>query len=415
LAVVSFTNPHDICCWGLWANLGFTDDFEFKVEEYVPFDPDHPGEQKLFDPETFHRTHTEDLAAPTVPTAQNSYQKSYHTWMQPILDDPVTENQYYRYYYQLHKNVEDQMQRVLDALLASQHYKDNTIVVFTSDHGELLGAHGDMHQKFYQAYEETVRVPLIIYYPQLFPEPRSVDTLTSHIDLAPTLLGLAGIDPEPIRELLGLSHSDAQNLVGRDLSPLILGQVDPASVNDPIYFMTDDDPSRGLNQHNWLGIGYNSVAQPNHVETVVARLDDGKVWKYSRYFDNPQFWSTPGYAGDSEGDQKVKDVVAEQKGPTPPAPAFGEADTADTVETDIPYVVTVKSTPKCDEFEMYNVTDDPVELINLYGKADYSSQQTLLAGLLEQQRAQKRRFPYSGSVPGQPIEGQPVCIVAEKE
>ena len=115
---------------------------------------------------------------------------------------------------------------------------------------------------------------------------------------------------------------------------------------------------------------------------------------------------------DDEGGDKIEDVVPEQKGPTPPAPAFGEAD---TVKTDIPYVVTVKSTPKCDEFEMYNVTDDPVELINLYGNADYSSQQTMLAGLLDQQRAQKRRFPYSGSVPGQPIEVQPVCIVAEKE
>jgi hypothetical protein len=111
-------------------------------------------------------------------------------------------------------------------------------------------------------------------------------------------------------------------------------------------------------------------------------------------------------------EQVVQDVVAEQKAPTPDAPEFGQPDYG---PAPIPYEITVKSTPKCDEFEMYNVTDDPVELINLYGSAAYSSQQTVLAQLLEQQRAQKRRFPYSGSVPGQPIEGQPVCIVAEKE
>jgi len=77
--------------------------------------------------------------------------------------------------------------------------------------------------------------------------------------------------------------------------------------------------------------------------------------------------------------------------------------------------MTSKSTPKCDEFEMYNVTGDPIEIYNLFGNAAYSPQQTVLAGLLEQQRAQKRRFPYSGSVPGQPIEVQPVCIAAELE
>ena len=69
--------------------------------------------------------------------------------------------------------------------------------------------------------------------------------------------------------------------------------MNPNSVNDPLYFMTDDDPSRGLNQENWTGIGYASVVQPNHIESVIARLN-GKVWKYSHYFDNPQFWTTPG-------------------------------------------------------------------------------------------------------------------------
>lgn len=119
-------------------------------------------------------------------------------------------------------------------------------------------------------------MPLIIYSQTLFPNPRSVDSLTSHVDVLPTLPGLAGIDPEPIRRQLAEDHSDALPLVGRDLAPLVLGEVSPAHVNDPLYFMTDDDPSRGLNQENWTGIGCNSVAQPNHLETVIARLDGWK-------------------------------------------------------------------------------------------------------------------------------------------
>ena len=49
-----------------------------------------------------------------------------------------------------------------------------------------------------------------------------------------------------------------------------------------------DDPSRGPDQANWVGIRVGSVVQPNHIETVIATLDGGtgpKIWKHSRYFD----------------------------------------------------------------------------------------------------------------------------------
>ncbi|MCI0732681.1 MAG: sulfatase-like hydrolase/transferase [Methylococcaceae bacterium] len=326
----------------------------------------------------------------TKPSAQASYQASYAKWLEPILDlDP-----YYRYYYQLHKNVDEQMWTVLQALLKSR-FKDDTIVIFTSDHGDLLGSHFGMHQKWYTAYEEAIRVPLIIWNKKLIPEPGKVDSLTSHIDFVPTLLGLAGIDPEPIREKLALDHSDALPFVGRDLSPLILAKVDPDTVDEPLYFMTDDDPSRGLNQNNWTGIAVNSVIQPNHLETVIARLDDGKVWKYTRYFDNPQFWSNPGTPGASG----VEDVVLEQKAPTPPAPGCGNPTYG---PADILCRITVKSTPQPDEFEMYNVSDDPMELTNLYSATNPLPEQIVLAQLLEQQCAEKRLIPQSGTVPGQP-------------
>ena len=384
--VSSFVNPHDITLWGLWANLGFVADFDFHIEPgVVPV--------QLFNPVLFQQTVNDNLA--TKPSAQASYQESYAKWLQPILSDPVTLARYFQYYYQLHKNVDERMMTVFQALLGSR-FKDDTIVIFTSDHGDLLGSHHGMHQKWYTAYEEAIRVPLIIWNKKLFPSPRSIETLTSHVDLLPTLLGLAGLSQEPIRQTLAQDHSDARPLVGRDLSPLLLGQVNPASVNDPLYFMTDDDPSRGLNQNNWTGIAYNSVIQPNHVETVITRLN-GKVWKYSHYFDNPQFWSTPGTPHDPNVD--VEDVTKLQETPTP---------TKDGT-SDIPFQVTVKHTPLSDEFEMYNVTDDPMELTNLYNDGIHTSEQNQLAQLLQQQCAQKRLTPCSGTVPGQPVCGQPTC------
>jgi choline-sulfatase len=386
--VSSFVNPHDITLWGLWVNTGQLPDFQFDIEEGVV-----PHE--LFDPTLFRQT--VDDALDTKPSAQASYQKSYARWVQPILEDPETLERYFRYYYQLHKNVEEQMMVVLQTLLRSR-YKRDTIVIFTSDHGDLLGSHGGMHQKWYTAYEEAIRVPLIVWNPRLFPQPRSIETLTSHVDLLPTLLGLAGVDPEPIRQKLASDHSEARPLVGRNLTPLLLGRVDQDSVNDPVYFMTDDDPSRGLDQVNWTGIATNSVVQPNHLETVIARLDTGqgpKVWKYTRYFDNPQFWSSPGAPGSSD----VQDVIQLQREEIPAADGTYP----------ILYEATVKHTPKANEFEMYNVTDDPMELANLYDDGIHGAEQTILATLLQQQCAQKRLTPCSGDVPGQPSCGQVGC------
>jgi len=380
----SFVNPHDITLWGLATNLGLLSGFKFDIEEgVVP--------TQLFDPVLFQQTTNDNLAGK--PSAQASYQQAYAQFIQPILSDPATLQRYYRYYYQLHKNVDEQMMTVLQTLLASR-FKDNTIVIFTSDHGDLLGSHSQMHQKWYTAYDEAIRVPLIVWNKALFPKPSSVENVTSHVDLLPTLLGLAGIVPESVRQTLAADHSEALPLVGRDLSPLVLGTVNPASINDPVYFMTDDDMSRGLDQDNWTGIGHDSVVQPNHIESVITRLA-GKVWKFSHYFDNPQFWTTPGVPVASPvcgPNPSPEDIVSLQQVPTP---------CADGTYV-LPYQVSVKHASRADEFEMYNVTDDPMELRNLYNDGIHSSEQNQLAQLLHQQRCAKRLVPSSGNVPGQP-------------
>ena len=392
LFVCSFVNPHDISLVGAYNTL--SGNFAFPVEPCVP-SGNPQAEDFLFNWDQFQQTLADDLS--TKPRVQASYQVG-----NPSFVGPIEPSHYWRYYYQLNKNVDQEMMKVMDALLLSR-FKDDTIVILTSDHGDLLGSHYYMHQKFFQAYDESIRVPLIIWNKQLFPSaPQPVDTLTNHVDLVPTLLGLAGIDPEPIRQQLAKDHSEARPFVGRDLSPLILGQVDPTSINDPVYFMTDDNPTRGLHHSFPDGTTNPEVVQPSHIQTVVARLADGKLWKYSEYSDNPQFWSSPG----DPGDEDVMDVIVEQKKATPDAPDYGEPDVGPhPTRTDI----TVKSTPVPPEFEMYNVTDDPMELDNKYNKARYASQQAALEMLLREQCAQKRLIPCSGDVDGQPTCGQAAC------
>jgi choline-sulfatase len=83
-------------------------------------------------------------------------------------------------------------------------------------------------------------------------------------------------------------------------------------------------------------------------------------------------------------------------------PALPLPPSDDPGTTTVLYTRSVKKTPLPDEFEMYNVTADPMELANLYNVPAFASQQATLAQLLAQQRSQKRLAPVSGSVPGQP-------------
>jgi arylsulfatase A-like enzyme len=345
LIVNSFVNPHDIVLFGLaWKNFGYP-----LTEGFVPSIPPPPTERESLD---------------NKPRAQQSYVDVYPKMLAP---QPTIE-EYRQFYYYLQKESDGHIFNVYERLRSSSFF-ENTIVLFTSDHGDLLGAHGRMHQKWHQAYEEATHVPLIVSNPVLFKEPRDATMLTSHVDLIPTLLGLAEIDIAAAQKEVSKGHNETRPLVGRDLSPVVLGKQDPNRSTSPLYFMTDDEISSGQNQTSPLtGKHYHSVVQPNHIETVIAALDGPggeQIWKYSRYFDNPQFWSSP-----FQQDQVTVD---------------GKTVT--------------KKKPLKPEFEMYDVSVDQLERVNLADKTNRSRADKRraeeLSALLREQRKAKRLYPKS--------------------
>jgi arylsulfatase A-like enzyme len=118
--------------------------------------------------------------------------------------------EFHRGYYALTAAVDEQVGRLLSAI-DNAGMRDNTIVVFTSDHGEMLGAHGRVFKMTF--YEESARTPLLIRWPGHIPAASS-DACISTVDLMPTLLGLAGRDiPKAVE--------------GRNLSRLVLGKGGP--------------------------------------------------------------------------------------------------------------------------------------------------------------------------------------------
>lgn len=99
-------------------------------------------------------------------------------------------------YYGMVTLLDSQVGRILEALRATGLDR-NTIVVFTSDHGEYLGDHGMMGKGF--AYDSAIRIPMIIRGPQVRAGQR-LDDMASAVDLAPTLLDYAGVDePEGVQ------------------------------------------------------------------------------------------------------------------------------------------------------------------------------------------------------------------------
>lgn len=110
----------------------------------------------------------------------------------------------YRSYYGAISHVDREVGRILDALEATGQ-ADNTIVVFSSDHGDQLLEHGLMGKNCF--FEASVRVPLMIRLPGRV-KPRQHDELVEAIDVLPTLFELAGL-PEPYESQ------------GRSLVPLI--------------------------------------------------------------------------------------------------------------------------------------------------------------------------------------------------
>jgi len=95
-----------------------------------------------------------------------------------------------RCYYAMARNFDDNIGRLLDFLDASGLSKD-TIVVLTSDHGEMLGSHGRENKMV--PYREAVHIPCIVRWPGHIPAGRRLDVLHTPMDHLPTLCGLAGL------------------------------------------------------------------------------------------------------------------------------------------------------------------------------------------------------------------------------
>jgi arylsulfatase A-like enzyme len=164
LAVVSILNPHDIGEPERYADV--------EIEPY-------PVEL----PASFHDDPTAEGRAPELRAHAGSRRENRTP------RDQAEWIHYLRVYCHLLERIDPYLGAVLDAV-ESRSDAGRTIIVYTSDHGEMGGAHGMAQKRF--LYEESVRVPLILVAPGQTPG-ENRERLASNVDLVPTLAALAGV------------------------------------------------------------------------------------------------------------------------------------------------------------------------------------------------------------------------------
>ena len=385
LLVASFVNPHDIVLFPAWKRRDIS---PLKETDSLP--PDVPESP----------TRHEDLA--TKPAAQIAYKNSYYSAYGPTrtLKETYEENEqeYRNLYYHLHLEVDAPIDRVRTAV--TEGNKGDAIIFRTADHGDLLGSHGGLHQKWYNLYDEASRVPFqVVRIGKNSTSAREIEnTPTSHVDLIPTALALAGLNQVQLSEKLSTEFSEVHPLPGRDLSALIDGMDSPELEGRSAYFMTRDNMLEGdtlaSGMARALGMAKKPppplrIQVPAHVacnfEGIVTLVPEAEaeggqnhLWKIVRAFDDPSTWSTPFESQLSASPMRGGDSY--------------------------------RTVPIPDQWELYDLTADPIEVNNLQDSVTAQKVFTYMKDALTQEAersvpARNNPWPYEKRNP--PVEQLP--------
>jgi choline-sulfatase len=203
--------------------LAYDEETQFRALEYIrergrlaPDEPffliasyHHPHDPFHVTQELWDLYEGADIAIPTYPpnlaetySALDRWLNEVHETDQVDLGNPDSLYQLRRAYYGLVTYIDRKVGELL-AALDQTGQRENTVVVFTSDHGDMLAERGMVQKRCF--YEWSARVPLIMQFPHGAYAGCKVPDPVSLLDLAPTLLDLAGVPPEARLPMDGIS------------------------------------------------------------------------------------------------------------------------------------------------------------------------------------------------------------------
>jgi arylsulfatase A-like enzyme len=274
---VNFINPHDVMFYDATGAMNATGTVA-EPRMPAPLDPIYEREWDLPLPVSF----TDDLSG------KPASQRARIARMNGLLGEiPRADEAAWRrlrsYYLNCLADLDRHVGRLLDVLAATGHDRD-TVVVYTTDHGEGAGAHG-FRDKPHSLYREVLNTPLVIAHPDA-PSQVESSALVSCVDLAPTILGLAGVSAEVVAE----AHPQ---LRGHDVSALVGQPRRTSSRDDEGILVSMGGPALG----------------PDFRGTIHGLIDQS--WKLGRYFGADDPWiAAPGRLA-ADGDLELYDLDAD--------------------------------------------------------------------------------------------------------
>lgn len=213
------------------------------------------------------------------PDKRNHSKKYLNKISKHTVRDNLTDRELTHYTYQLYlkeylrcvKGIDDNLGRIMD-YLKENDLIDNTIIVYTSDQGMMLGEHDYIDKRWF--YEESAQMPLIIHYPEFISEGSRNDWLINNTDFAPTLLELAGVKKPAYMQ-------------GNSFVNALKGKKEPEAWRKETYYrywmhMAHGHPNPahfGIRTKKYKLIFYYGMDYTNiHKEKIVQGKDGNRFW-----------------------------------------------------------------------------------------------------------------------------------------
>lgn len=232
--VASFVNPHDVYVAQHGPAKGYTHEDLHKIKVPLPSNYD------------------ED-------TDENGKPRSHRQMSSRYIPFECTHQEYVNFYAHLHTLVDAQIGKLLDKV-DELGFTDDTLIFRTADHGE-QGLSHSLVEKFFNCYQESLRIPLVVSNPIAFPEPQTTDALSCHLDILPTLASLLGHTQE------------TKTMQGTDMTPVLDNPRLTTTIEEEVTFP-------GIQES--IHFTYDDIASPGAPSTIRC-LHKGTL-KYAVYF-----------------------------------------------------------------------------------------------------------------------------------
>jgi arylsulfatase len=284
---VNLVNPHDVMFYD--TDAPGTPVQSARGITHVARDPVDPLYARQWSFE-LPQSYSQPLDAPGRPPAHRDFLRSHDALVGAIPNETPRWQRRHNYYLNCLRDMDRNVGTLLDELDAAG-LTDRTIVVFTSDHGDMDGAHR-LHAKGAVAYREQNNVPLIVAHPA-HAGGRQCRAVTAHLDLAPTLVAMSGADEKRRHAIVG-------RLPGKDFSRVLaapesaaIDAVRPAVLfNYNMFAYLDGDYLNKAVDYVQKGGNPKELKQAGIVPDMMKRgavrsMFDGR-YVYSRYFSPKQ-------------------------------------------------------------------------------------------------------------------------------